>query len=252
MFTVQFTKHLTQKSKVWMDGTLTPSGRKFILCDEEGTTIETAWLRPSDVVVGEEVRTERHLIQIIAKSQETAEPAPAAPAPAATPAAAPRGSVIIPKSSAASKVRRNPLASSLRRTGKSLGARPTIRKPTPPKSTPFVDDSDIADQLAADAAAAAEEAYQAKQAAPSRKPASEARNPSPPDSFRSARAAYAEQQSTAVEKSSSAPSPVAPSGSFSYSSPSPMSCSGECPERLPPPPPGGRSRQSIVAHLENE
>ena len=70
-YLVQYTKHITQKSKVWCDGMLRQNGKKCTLHDEDNKVIDSAWLKPTMIAVGNQCRTEKFLVQIIEETSDS-------------------------------------------------------------------------------------------------------------------------------------------------------------------------------------
>jgi AAA domain/DNA helicase ZGRF1-like, N-terminal domain/GRF zinc finger len=65
MYAIFFTKHLTQKRKVWNDGKLKVSGRRVALINDEGTEIESTYRSGAlNFESGQEIRLDKHLVEI--------------------------------------------------------------------------------------------------------------------------------------------------------------------------------------------
>ena len=133
-YAIQFSRQLTQKNKVWCDGTLEQKGRKINLYDDTHDLVESGWRGGTALKVGTQIKLESHLVKIISIEQEgdsevTTEvktvttTKPAEPQP-------PRG--IRPATTGLST-----------NTGKSLGARPTIQKAQPAKKSNSISDSTV-------------------------------------------------------------------------------------------------------------
>ena len=217
MYQVQYTKHLTKKKKVWCDGTLRQTGRKCILYDDEKAVIDTAWLSKNDVGVGKECKTDKFLISFTDLLPEsTAEDSTPSSLAKIEQQPMPR-SVATPQNSG---VAANPL----RRTNKlgkpkSLGARHTIRK-NPPTKRPLTE----------------------------RKPL-----PAPPEPNIQPRASKSnptEIPHAQVRESDRVHAQYPPVTNNTYPRHSNPNKSQDTVEKLSPAPPGGRTLDKIIAHLE--
>lgn len=219
-YSILFTKHLTQKRKVFCDGTMSQNGKKIIIYDDTDSPVDTTYQPPSNIGVGKEFRTDKFLVQIsdLLSSEDVA--------PSNNTNDNTKTVVNTPKTEIKPS---NPLRrAKLGRGSKSLGARHKISKPIKKSSSEQQEirnnEAKIREELAGIELALQEEAE-----------LESSQNETQEESQSS-------QISSATTDSSSFI--ITPRNSFE-----PISSFTKV-ARLTPPPPEGRSLSEIIEHLE--